>query len=58
MICKSPENSKTLQNIEMERNKVILLCSVFSCYVNVGASLFIAFSALTVGNIAESEDIC
>lgn len=42
----------------MERNKVILLCSVFSGYVNVGALLFIAFSALTVGNTAESEDIC
>ena len=53
-----PRTQKALQNIEMERNKVILLCGVFNCYVNVETLLFIAFSALTVGNIAESRDIC
>jgi hypothetical protein len=45
-------------DIAMERNEVILLCSAFHCYVNAGALLFIAFSALTVGNITESKDIC
>ena len=50
-----PRTQKALQNIEMERNKVILLCGVFNCYVNVETLLFIAFSALTVGNLQNHE---